>query len=88
MQQYMKHYLNISRRKVSQDDTLPLISLDIVSRKRAMRQILPICKITPGEIDNSEGVTASELVEQLTQDAEGASEFQNGQLTAAKKEGK
>ncbi len=77
--QCIKHYLNISSRRFAEDDTLSLIAFDIVSRKRAMAQTFPMCKLNPSEIAHCESVTASELAV-LDHDANRAYAFQKGQL--------
>ncbi len=62
----------MSRRRFAQDDTFPLIAFDIVSRNRATGQISLMCKINREEMANRESVTASELVQKLSQDVERA----------------
>ncbi len=83
----MKHYLCLSSRIFAQEDTFPLIEFDIVSRKRAMSQIAPMCKLNPGDISTCDSVTASELSEQLEYDAKRASALQKGQIFLEKTRG-
>ncbi len=52
LQHCVKHYLNNSSSRFSQDDTFPLRAFENVSIKRAMGQITLMCKINPAQMAN------------------------------------
>ncbi len=77
LQECIKHYLKLSNRRFALDDTFPLIAFDIVSRKIAMAHISLMSKLNGREMSAFECVTASELADQLHQDAIEVEAFHN-----------